>query len=79
MVNGGHRIVLLGMTPETADSDHGWVLPSDPRPSDPLTRAAAFLDKPGPAVAQSFKLRGGLISSLLRSADWRPEIHGSPS
>lgn len=62
----GRRIVLLGMTPQEADSGYGWILPTDSPPSRScLTKVKGFVEKPPMREARDLMARGALINAFL--------------
>jgi mannose-1-phosphate guanylyltransferase len=64
--SAGGRVVLLGIEPEWAAPDYGWILPGDTGgASAPVT---AFVEKPGLEGARDCFARGGLWNSFLIAA-----------
>lgn len=62
-VNGGDRIVLLGIRPATPETGYGWIVP---RPGDGgLDRVAAFVEKPAAPIAAAMMERGAVWNSFL--------------
>jgi mannose-1-phosphate guanylyltransferase len=61
------RPVLLGVQPDEADTELGYVLPGDP---DPLggRRVARFIEKPGYSVAREIIDAGGLWNTFIMVA-----------
>lgn len=58
------RIVLLGITPDAADSQYGWIVPGAELCGD--TRAIElFVEKPPAKRASELRMRGALWSSFL--------------
>ncbi len=64
-------VVLLGITPDSADGEYGWIEPGDPimgsSPWD-LCRVRQFWEKPFPRVAQALRARGCLWNSFVMVA-----------
>lgn len=56
------KIVLLGLEPDEADPELGYILPGGPDGVVPVTR---FLEKPSVAVARDVMANGGLWNSLI--------------
>jgi mannose-1-phosphate guanylyltransferase len=61
-------VVLLGITPESAETEYGWIEPAEPIPGSPLFRVARFWEKPAPVLAQVLAARGCLWNSLIMIA-----------
>jgi len=61
------RVVLLGMTPEGADPDYGWIVPGREEPGG-ARRVARFVEKPGPALAAELYRQGASWSSFMLAA-----------
>lgn len=62
------RLVLLGVEPEGAEPDYGWVLPvgaSDGRAPGGPFRVAAFLEKPTTSESEALRARGALWNSMV--------------
>jgi mannose-1-phosphate guanylyltransferase len=58
--------VLLGVAPDSAETDYGWILPG---PADgPLRRVDSFVEKPPAPLARALFDRGGLWNSFLFAA-----------
>jgi mannose-1-phosphate guanylyltransferase len=64
------RPIVLGIQPDEADTDLGYVLPGDP---DPLggQRVARFIEKPGYSVAREIIDAGGLWNTFIMVASAR--------
>ena len=60
-------IVLLGMEPETADPDFGWIVPDRSSAIDPR-RVARFAEKPGRTEAGRLRRQGALLNSFVFTA-----------
>lgn len=58
------RIALLGVTPDAADGQYGWIVPS-PSPAAGVRPIELFVEKPGAERARELLARGGLWSSFL--------------
>ena len=61
-------VVLLGITPESAETEYGWIEPAEPIPGSPLLRVARFWEKPAPVLAQVLADRGCLWNSFVMIA-----------
>lgn len=61
------RIALLGIVPEHADPDLGWVVPGAARGAGALA-VHHFAEKPEPALAEELFSRGALWNSFLFAA-----------
>lgn len=62
-------VTLLGITPDEAVSDYGWILPA-PGPGR-LRRVQRFVEKPAPPVSARLLAAGGLWNSFLLAAKGR--------
>lgn len=60
----GDELVLLGIPPEYAEADYGWVVPA----ADGTSHVAAFVEKPNPAEAEACLRRGALWNSFIFAA-----------
>ncbi len=58
-------VVLLGITPEGAEAEYGWIEPAEPIPGSALFRVARFWEKPAPVLAQVLLDRGCLWNSFV--------------
>jgi mannose-1-phosphate guanylyltransferase len=61
-------VILLGITPDSADLEYGWIEPSDPLlriDSSSLYRVRRFWEKPPAALAQSLRATGCLWNSFV--------------
>jgi mannose-1-phosphate guanylyltransferase len=56
-------ICLLGLSPDSADSDYGWVLPRDHEST--LSRVERFVEKPGTELASFLMQQGALWNSFI--------------
>jgi mannose-1-phosphate guanylyltransferase len=61
----GGRIVLLGLTPESAAGDLGWIVPGASPGVAGVSEVEAFVEKPGEARARELAARGGLWNAFL--------------
>jgi mannose-1-phosphate guanylyltransferase len=68
------QVVLVGMTPQEADTEYGWIVPSDSTTAT-IQHVAAFEEKPDRATAQRLKNRGALLNSLILVAVGRTLLH----
>jgi mannose-1-phosphate guanylyltransferase len=64
---GNDRITLLGLTPESADPDLGYIVPADGNSHGPRD-VREFVEKPSTATAASLIGRGGLWNSFIFAA-----------
>ena len=61
------EVILLGVTPTSADPELGWVLPA--AGADPDShRVAAFVEKPGPEQARRLMASGAMWNAFLLAA-----------
>ena len=63
---GDDEVALLGITPDRAETEYGWIVPAT---RDPVARVATFVEKPGRADAEACLRRGGVWNSFLVAAD----------
>jgi mannose-1-phosphate guanylyltransferase len=61
------QIVLLGISPEEADPELGYIV-SNGRDRDDLRSVSEFVEKPNAAVAQALIARGGVWNSFIFAA-----------
>ena len=61
------RIVMLGIEPDSADSQYGWILPAADDVGDPdgFARVASFVEKPPTSEARRLRERGAVWNSFL--------------
>jgi mannose-1-phosphate guanylyltransferase len=59
-----HQIVLLGIAPDTADPELGYIVPEGSN-SGGLQRVARFVEKPTAAVAGELQRQGGVWNSFI--------------
>ena len=57
------RVVLLGVTPDHADTEYGWILPTHRR--WPIASVERFVEKPGAAAAAELLRDGALWNSFV--------------
>ena len=69
-----NRVVLVGMTPQEADTEYGWIVPSGPTTAT-IQHVSAFMEKPDRSTAQMLKNRGALLNSLILVAAGRTLLH----
>jgi mannose-1-phosphate guanylyltransferase len=67
VAQGPENLVLLGISPDVADSDYGWILPGDALPGG-LRRVRTFVEKPSQARAAQLRAAGGTWNSFLFAA-----------
>ncbi len=64
-------IVLLGIAPDTAETEYGWIEPGD-RVAGPwrsaVSRIRRFSEKPSPALAEMLQAGGGLWNTFVMVA-----------
>jgi mannose-1-phosphate guanylyltransferase len=61
----GEDVVLLGVEPEFAESEYGWLVPGREGIEDGKPFAARLVEKPEPAVAQQLAARGALWNTSV--------------
>lgn len=61
-------VALLGITPESAETEYGWIEPAEPIPGSALFRVARFWEKPAPVLARALLDRGCLWNSFVMVA-----------
>ena len=59
------EVVLLGVTPDAAVPDYGWILPQPGKGRGAIRRVARFVEKPPVAEAERLMRGGGLWNSFL--------------
>ena len=69
-VRSADRPLLLGLQPDDADTDLGYVLHGDPDPHGGHA-VARFIEKPGYSVAREIIDAGGLCNTFIMVADAR--------
>jgi len=57
--------ILLGITPDRAETEYGWIEPSDPIPGTRLLRVGRFVEKPDAALAETLFERHCLWNSFV--------------
>lgn len=57
-------IVMLGMAPEGADSEYGWIVPSTPS-LDGTQEVLSFVEKPTEEVARDLLRQGAALSTFI--------------
>jgi mannose-1-phosphate guanylyltransferase len=67
LLDGQHRILLLGITPNRAEPDYGWILAERPE-ADGTHRVSSFIEKPGPTLARFLFRRSAAWSSFMLAA-----------
>lgn len=63
----GH-VVLVGVEPEEADPEYGWIIPSVGS-REPSRAVLSFVEKPDAAQAARLFGRGALVSTLIAAAE----------
>jgi mannose-1-phosphate guanylyltransferase len=58
-------VILLGIEPDNAETEYGWIEPTDAIPGTPLFRVGRFYEKPSAALAGTLLARGGLWNSFV--------------
>jgi mannose-1-phosphate guanylyltransferase len=59
------RLVMLGATPQWAETDFGWILPAPPQQALPFRAVDGFEEKPDRVRAERFLARGGLWNTMV--------------
>ena len=63
------RVLLLGITPDTHESEYGWIEPAGLLPGAPVVyRVRRFWEKPEPALAELLRDRGCFWNSFVMVA-----------
>jgi mannose-1-phosphate guanylyltransferase len=72
------KVILLGVSPESAEPEYGWISPGSPLGpvhAGHVRAVRAFIEKPDAATARKAKDRGGLWNSFVMTAQvdtlWR--------
>jgi mannose-1-phosphate guanylyltransferase len=60
---GPSRVTLVGIGPDRADPDLGWIVPD--QPGERLARVARFVEKPDRAIARDLLAGGALWNSFV--------------
>jgi mannose-1-phosphate guanylyltransferase len=58
-------VVLLGIAPDRAETEYGWIEPAERIPGTPLLRVGGFCEKPTPALAEELLGRHCLWNSFV--------------
>lgn len=61
------RLVVLGVTPSSEESDYGWILPGF-RLGGRALSVDQFVEKPDPTAARALRARGGLWNTFVCAA-----------
>ncbi len=64
-------VLLLGITPDSADPEYGWILPGQQAAGAAGRGVTAFVEKPSPAAARSLLAGGALWNSFMFAASAR--------
>jgi mannose-1-phosphate guanylyltransferase len=67
----GDRVILLGVTPDSAEMEYGWIDPGYEVRGTASGRVRAvreFLEKPAPRIAQRALMRGALWNTFVMAA-----------
>ncbi|MBF0492615.1 MAG: NTP transferase domain-containing protein [Deltaproteobacteria bacterium] len=59
--------ILFGMSPNSADSEYGWIIPSE-NSEGPLQSVNLFVEKPNQDLASALLKKGGLWNSFMFAA-----------
>lgn len=59
------KLVLLGMTPDSSDTEYGWIVPGARRRDDGLFEVGEFVEKPDLARAWALLQQGAVWNSFL--------------
>jgi mannose-1-phosphate guanylyltransferase len=62
------QVVLVGVEPEEADPEYGWIIPSAGS-REPSRAVLGFIEKPDAAQAARLCGRGALVSTLIAAAE----------
>lgn len=70
LVGDSHRdlVILLGVGPDTAETQYGWIEPGERLPPSALRRVRRFWEKPTSAAARQLLVRGCLWNSFVMVA-----------
>ena len=63
-------VFLLGVEPERAETELGWILPGKPSPAS-TREVLRFVEKPAPELAEELRAAGGLLNSFILVATAR--------
>jgi mannose-1-phosphate guanylyltransferase len=67
-----HLVILLGLEPESPETEYGWIEPTERIPANPRVFAVRrFWEKPNQLMAQVLMLRGCLWNSFVMVASVR--------
>jgi mannose-1-phosphate guanylyltransferase len=58
-------VILLGIEPDSAETEYGWIEPTDAIAGTPLFRVGRFHEKPSAALAETLLERHGLWNSFV--------------
>lgn len=58
-------VILLGIEPDSAETEYGWIEPTDAIPGTPLYRVGRFYEKPSAALAETLLERRSLWNSFV--------------
>ena len=58
------RVVLLGISPDSNDTQYGWIVPARPD-ADGFSAVTSFVEKPRLPLARRLRRRGGVWNSFL--------------
>ncbi|HSQ60778.1 MAG TPA: sugar phosphate nucleotidyltransferase [Acidobacteriota bacterium] len=67
------RVILLGVVPERADPEYGWIVPDAP-PDRGTRRVLAFVEKPGGVEAEALRRQGALVSTFVTAVTVRTAL-----
>lgn len=67
------QLILLGITPDHADSEYGWILPREG--GNGARPVAAFIEKPDRSTAEILLASGGLWNSFMFCTRARTLLH----
>ena len=62
---GASDVVLLGVQPDRACSDYGWIVPGSSEPPRRLASVASFVEKPQVAVAEQLLAVGAVWNTMV--------------
>jgi mannose-1-phosphate guanylyltransferase len=67
-VSASGGLVLFGVGPSTAHTDHGWIAVAPGAPPTEVQRVAAFVEKPSLATARQLLKLGALVNTMVIAA-----------
>jgi mannose-1-phosphate guanylyltransferase len=58
-------VVLFGITPDSADGDYGWIMPTEPAPARGFQKIASFIEKPPAPLAHALFSTGAVWNTMV--------------